>query len=77
MCIRDSFYPNPANSQIQIQSDELIDALLIHDITGRILVVKSAPSSNETIDISNLTNGLYIIQARVGNKISVEKLSVN
>ena len=71
------FYPNPANSQIQIQSDEQIDELRIHDITGRILLVKSTPSLNETIDISNLTNGLYIIQARVGNKISVEKLSVN
>ncbi len=71
------FYPNPANSQIQIQSDEQIDELRIHDITGKILVVRSQPSSNETIDISNLTNGLYIIQARVGNKISVEKLSIN
>ncbi len=72
-----SFSPNPANTQIQIQSTETIDQLTIHDITGRILVQRMNPSSTETVDVTNLTKGLYIIQVRVGNKISVEKLSIN
>ncbi len=72
-----NFFPNPASSQIQIQSNEVIDQLTIHDITGKILVNRIKPSSYETIDISGLTSGLYIIQCRVGHKISVEKLSVN
>ncbi len=71
------FSPNPANTQIQIQSDNAIDELTIHDITGRILVQRMNPSSTETVDVSNLAKGLYIIQGRVGNKISIEKLSIN
>jgi len=71
-----SFSPNPANAQIQILSDEVIDELTIHDITGKILITKVQPASSETINVSGLTSGLYIIQARVGNKISVEKLSI-
>ncbi|MFK7982562.1 MAG: T9SS type A sorting domain-containing protein [Saprospiraceae bacterium] len=72
-----SFYPNPANGQIQIQSEEVIDELTIHDITGKVLMRTAKPSSNETVDVSGLTSGLYIIQVRVGHKISVEKLSIN
>ena len=71
-----SFFPNPASGQIQIKSDEVIDELTIHDITGKMLVMKNKPSSNETVDVSGLTSGLYIIQVRVGHKISVEKLSI-
>ena len=72
-----SFYPNPANSQIQIRSDKLIDELTIRDITGKVVAKRISPSSNSTIDVSNLTKGLYILEGRVGNKISVEKLSIH
>ena len=71
------FSPNPANTQIQIQSDKIMDELTIHDITGRILMQRMNPNSNETIDVSNLAKGLYIIQGRVDNKVSIEKLSIN
>ncbi len=71
-----SFFPNPASGQIQIRSEEVIDELIIHDITGKVVVMQNKPSSNETVDVSNLTSGLYIIQVRVGHKISVEKLSI-
>ena len=71
-----SFFPNPASGQIQIRSDEVIDELTIHDITGKVLVMKNKPSSNETVDVSGLASGLYIIQIRVGHRISVEKLSI-
>ena len=71
-----SFFPNPASGQIQIRSEEIIDELMIHDITGKVLVRQNRPSSNETVDVSGLTSGLYIIQVRVGHKISVEKLSI-
>ncbi|MGK0366785.1 MAG: hypothetical protein ACI85O_003861, partial [Saprospiraceae bacterium] len=29
------------------------------------------------VDVSRLSSGLYILEVRVGNKISVEKLSIN
>ena len=72
-----SFFPNPASSEIQIKSDEVIDELIIRDITGKVLMMKINPSSNGTVDVSRLSSGLYILEVRVGNKISVEKLSIN
>ena len=72
-----NFFPNPANTQVQVQSEEVMDELTIHDITGRILITIAQPSLNETIDVSSLAKGLYIMQARIGNKVSVEKLSIN
>ncbi len=72
-----NFFPNPANNQIQVQSEEVIEELTIHDITGRVILTTRNPSLNQTVDVSSLSRGLYIIQARIGNKISVEKLSIN
>jgi len=72
-----NFFPNPANNQIQVQAEEAIEELTIHDITGRVVLTKMNPSLNQTVDVSSLSRGLYIIQARIGNKISVEKLSIN
>lgn len=72
-----SFYPNPANNEIQLDSDEQLDEVIIRDITGRIMMTQSNPSQNERINVSNLATGLYIIQVRKGNKISVQKLSIN
>ena len=40
-------------------------------------MMKSNPVTNDNIDVSSLSGGLYIIEARSGNKISVEKLSIN
>ena len=72
-----SFFPNPASTQIQIQSEEQIDELTIYDMTGKILLTKQMLSLNETIDVSNLSKGLYLLQARIGNQVSVKKLSVH
>ncbi len=72
-----SFFPNPANSEIQIKSDEVMDELIIRDITGRVMMMKTNPSSNETVNVSSLSSGMYILECRFGNKISVKKLSIN
>lgn len=72
-----SFYPNPASTQIQINSDLQLDEVIIRDITGRIVMTQSNPSQNERIDVSNLATGLYILEAHKDNKISVQKLSIN
>jgi hypothetical protein len=72
-----SFFPNPANTEIQINSDEVMDELIIRDITGRVMMMKTNPSSNETVNVSSLSSGMYILECRFGNKISVKKLSIN
>lgn len=71
------FYPNPASDFVTVQSTTDLDKLVVRDITGQIVMVNNNPTSNEIINVSGFMKGLYIIEAHAGNKISVEKLSVN
>ncbi len=58
-------YPNPATSTIQVQN--IKNDILIYSVTGRLMKqVSPQKIINQTIDISQLKNGLYIIKS--GNK---------
>jgi hypothetical protein len=54
-------YPNPVHDVLQIQSgNETIESLKITDISGKI--VKEQFLNNETINVENLAQGLYILE---------------
>ena len=53
-------YPNPTNGIIQIESTKEIKIISILSLRGK-LVVKRESFSNR-VDISNLKNGIYIIE---------------
>ena len=72
-----SFYPNLASTLIQIQLIERIDELTIYDISGKIVVTQKKLSFNETVDVSSMTSVLFIMHARIGNKVYVKKLSIH
>lgn len=66
-------YPNPANDFVTI-SDANGSEVRILDMLGRTLIAKSVKSSNETISIDNLNNGMYMIQIVKDGKTSTQKL---
>lgn len=66
-------YPNPANDFVTI-SDANGSEVRILDMLGRTLITKSVKSSNETISIDNLNNGMYMIQIVKDGKTSTQKL---
>ncbi|MDD2530142.1 MAG: DUF2436 domain-containing protein [Bacteroidales bacterium] len=66
-------YPNPANDFVTI-SDANGAEVRILDMFGRTLISKSVKSSNETISIDNLNNGMYMIQIVKDGKASTQKL---
>jgi hypothetical protein len=55
-----SIYPNPVNSQINIDSVEKIETIEIIDLMGKTLEIIITP--NNTIDVSYLTKGVYFLQ---------------
>ncbi|NLA23673.1 MAG: T9SS type A sorting domain-containing protein, partial [Bacteroidales bacterium] len=55
-----SIYPNPANNIVTIANAENSN-ISIMDITGKTLVSINNASANQTIDISNLSQGAYFI----------------
>jgi polyhydroxybutyrate depolymerase len=71
--ILSDIYPNPASNFINIGIDNA--NVSIFDITGK-LVLNNTSSNNQTIDISSLSEGMYIVKLNNDGKISEQKLHV-
>lgn len=55
-------YPNPTTSQLTIDTDDKIENVSILDVTGK--TIKTVVLKSNTIDVSNLVNGLYFLQVQ-------------
>ena len=55
-------YPNPANTilNFQVKNDIIIDSVSVTDISGK-QIFKSTNTIDNTIDVSNLSSGVYFI----------------
>lgn len=74
-----NIFPNPASNYVNIRSEQLIQNILISDITGKILIQKEASTYSERIDISGLAKGNYflIVKNRDNQNLNTHKLVVN
>ena len=64
-----NMYPNPATSIINIKSIHNIDRISIFDIQSRVIFSNELNDKNTTIDVSNFSNGIYVIELRIHNKL--------
>ena len=69
-----SIYPNPAKRQITIHSNEKIETVTIFDFTGKTL--KTIVSSRNTIDVSDLINGIYFLQIQTNKDLTSKRLVI-
>lgn len=75
-----SIYPNPVkdelNINIQLEEDETASWSVLN-INGQLIQSGSLNNDNNTIDLSDLSQGVYFIQIKVNNQlIKTEKLIV-
>lgn len=68
-----NFYPNPASSFIMINAENAKVSVI--DITGKIVINVNAVNNN-SIDISNLSEGMYIVRINSNGNILDQKLQV-
>jgi hypothetical protein len=61
-------YPNPSQNTITISTDLLIDTVSIYDMNGKRIFSRKYSKGNDTIEISSLSIGLYILQIETKNK---------
>jgi GEVED domain/Secretion system C-terminal sorting domain len=61
-----SLYPNPANTNINLNlsTDDIGEKYSIVDPSGKIVLTGTITALNSSIDISNLTNGTYLIMIK-------------
>ena len=76
-----SIFPNPANDKLFVRCNtvNMHGQLNIYDIYGKKVINKDLKSINESIDVSKLNTGVYVLSItdKVGNTIKTEKLVIN
>ena len=68
-------YPNPTNNLINIRQEKASSITIqVLDITGKVLVTKSSTNQLTTIDLSEFTNGIYLVKVSSDDGVRVEKV---
>jgi hypothetical protein len=62
-----SIYPNPSNGLITIQATNSIKTINIYNMIGNLVMVKNIANNQTTLNIENLTNGVYFMELNLSN----------
>ena len=65
-------YPNPANDVINIQTENSIKNVAIYNILGKLVYTNNV----ETVNVSNLDAGIYLIKVETEKGIGTSKLVI-
>ncbi|OFY84253.1 MAG: hypothetical protein A3F72_14630 [Bacteroidetes bacterium RIFCSPLOWO2_12_FULL_35_15] len=68
-----SIQPNPANSMVKIVTSSSVKSMTLFDINGKIVFIKTIIKSEESIDISQLNNGIYFAKFILSENRTVSK----
>jgi uncharacterized protein YjdB len=67
-------YPNPVQNTLYIQSSSTIEQVSIYDISGRMLQTFDVFKTSEVLDISHLSNGIYLLKIKTEDGEVVRKI---
>ena len=70
-------YPNPAKNVLELSSNLVIDRILITDINGRQLSSIEISAIDYSLDISELSKGVYFLEVQTGALKSTKKFIKN
>ncbi len=72
-----SVYPNPAKSELFINPAGMnVSKISITDLAGRVVVQNEYPQAKKSIDISTLSEGVYILNIHTPNGVAQRKIQV-
>ena len=62
-------YPNPVSKTLHIETNELINEVMLFDALGHLVFTVSQPKNNN-VDVSRLSSGVYIAEIKTENGIA-------
>lgn len=70
--------PNPASSfiEISLETNQKIEQITIHHISGKLVLIDDNPSINNKYSISEISSGYYIVQLHTQTKSYHKKLMI-
>lgn len=69
-----NIYPNPVQNELTVSNIEENAFIAIYDLNGKMLMSKTAISSSETIHVSSLSPGIYIVKVIGENSSATNKM---
>jgi hypothetical protein len=69
-------YPNPAKDIVTIQSSFKVREIEIHNALGQVVLRKQGSQNIETIDVSNLQSGTYIVRIKTQRGFANKKILI-
>ncbi len=69
-------YPNPNNGSFTLTGVENTAAVSVSDLTGKLLIQQVSISSNGTVELGNLSSGLYLLNIKQHGTTTVQKISI-
>ena len=67
--------PNPASTYINVEN-AAGSQIYVYNISGQEVMAIESAKANETLNVSNLNAGLYIVRVVNGNEVSTAKVSI-
>jgi hypothetical protein len=73
-----SMYPNPCDSKVTLQLPSSTNnaQAQVFNYLGKTLIQKDITTVNNSLDVSNLTSGIYFVRIQSENKVGTKKLIV-
>ena len=68
-----SMYPNPTSSRLTISAQSTIKSAAIYNLLGKEVMNLEINKNSESIDVSNLASGMYLIRYSIDNAIGTAK----
>lgn len=65
-------WPNPSAGKFKIESDQMIEELVVFNFTGAKVLVEKPNSLSVNVDMTGLPSGIYFL--KVNNEISTERI---
>ncbi len=69
-------YPNPANDIVTVQSSFKIREIEIHNSLGQVVLRKEGSQNIETLDVSILESGVYVVRIKTQRGFANKKLII-
>ena len=70
-----NIYPNPVTNQLQVFAGQIIENVRIFNIFGQLVYSSKAINSESlTVNMSDFSSGLYLVQVSSGNSSSTKKI---
>lgn len=69
-----NLYPNPAGDNITIQSESLIEEVIIYDIMGAVVSEEETSNNSISVNISEFVSGVYFVEAKIEGQMIRKRL---